>query len=108
MLEATADRAVIAADPEDLAFVTLSAGRRRRAATPRPDRAVTVTVEGPGVLLGLGSANPSSEEQFTARFCTTFDGRALAVVRPTGPGTSSLRASAEGCEPQQIEIDAHA
>lgn len=108
VLEATADRAVIAADPEDLAFVTLALVDEDGRPHLTRDRAVTVTVEGPGVLLGLGSANPSSEEQFTADSCTTFGGRALAVVRPTGAGTISLRASAEGCAPQQIEIDARA
>ena len=58
------------------------------------------------MLQALGSANPATEEGFTGPSCTTFDGRALAIVRPTGEGRITLRATAEGCEPQQVEIDA--
>ena len=39
------------------------------------------------MLQGLGSGNPCTEETFTADLHDTFDGRALAVIRPTGPGT---------------------
>jgi beta-galactosidase len=70
------------------------------------DREIEVEVDGPGVLQALGSANPATEEVFTGTSCTTFDGRALAIVRPTGQGRITLRATAEGCEPQQVEIDA--
>ncbi len=70
------------------------------------DRRVTVEVDGPAVLQGLGSANPSTEEGFTDVACTTFDGRALAVVRPTGAGTITLVATADGCEPVRVSIDA--
>ena len=67
---------------------------------------VEVEVDGPGVLQALGSANPATEEGFTGTSCTTFDGRALAIVRPTGAGGSRCAATAEGCAPQQVEIDA--
>ena len=60
------------------------------------------------MLQALGSANPVTEEGFNGTRCTTFDGRALAVVRPTGPGRIPLWATAEGCEPQLVEIDARA
>jgi beta-galactosidase len=104
VLAATVDRADIAADPEDLAFVTLSLVDDDGVLHVSRDRAVEVLVEGAGVLQGLGSANPATEEAFTATSCTTFEGRALAVVRPTGPGRIVVTATAEGCEPRQVEI----
>jgi beta-galactosidase len=70
------------------------------------DRRVEVQVEGPAVLQALGSANPATVEGFAGPSCTTFDGRALAIVRPTGEGRITLRATAEGGEPQRVEIDA--
>jgi beta-galactosidase len=100
------DRAVIAADPEDLAFASLSLVDDDGTVHVSRDRPVDVQVEGCGVLQALGSANPATEEGFSGTRCTTFEGRALAVVRPTGEGRITLRASAEGCEPQQVEIDA--
>ena len=44
------------------------------------DQEMTVTVEG-GQLLGFGSANPRTEESFVSGVCTTYYGRAMAVVR---------------------------
>ncbi len=44
------------------------------------DEKLTVTVEG-GELLGFGSANPCTEEQYHTGTFTTYYGRALAVVR---------------------------
>jgi beta-galactosidase len=106
LLEAAADRAVISADHEDLAFVTLQLVDEDGVLHVGRDREVVVEVGGPAVLQALGSANPCSEEGFTGSSCTTFDGRAQAVVRPTGPGRITLRATAQGCEPQRVEIDA--
>jgi beta-galactosidase len=107
-LSATVDRGEIAADPRDLAFVTLALVDDDAVLFGVGAREVEVTVDGPGILQALGSANPMSEESFTVPHCTTFDGRALAVVRPTGSGRITLTAAAEGCAPQQVHIDARA
>ncbi len=107
-LSATVDRSEINADPRDLAFVTLALVDHDGVPFGVGARVVEVTVDGPGVLQALGSANPLSEEAFTLPRCTTFDGRALAVVRPTGSGAITVTAAAEGCDPQQVQIDATA
>jgi beta-galactosidase len=106
VLDADVDRSVIAADSDDLAFVTLSLVDNEGTLHMSRDRRIDVQVDGPGVLQALGSANPATEEGTTGTSCTTFDGRALAIVRPTGEGRITLRAAVEGCEPQQVEIDA--
>jgi len=106
VLAADLDRPVIAAHPGDLAFVTLSLVDGDGTPHVVRDRRIDVQVDGPGVLQALGSANPATEEGFTGTSCTTFDGRALAIVRPTGEGRIMLRATSEGCEPQRIVIDA--
>ncbi len=49
------------------------------------DRCLTATVEG-GELLAFGSANPRTEERFDAGECSTYYGRAMAVVRAGKPG----------------------
>jgi hypothetical protein len=70
------------------------------------DRPVRVEVSGAGVLLGFGSASPSTEERFDATERRTYDGRALAVLRPTGPGKIRLIASAPECEPAEVLVTA--
>jgi beta-galactosidase len=106
LLDARADRAEISADAADVAFVELTLLDESGSLYNSADRKITVDVAGPGVLQGLGSANPRSEESFTDAVCTTFDGRALAVIRPTGEGAITVTASAEGCEPQPVRIHA--
>jgi hypothetical protein len=86
------DRAAIAADTRDLAYVEVLTA---------DDRAVTVEVDGPGVLQGLASARPDTEEPFTGDTVTTWEGRALAVIRPTGPGTITVR-----CDGRELTIEA--
>lgn len=49
------------------------------------DRTLTATVDG-GELLAFGSANPRTEERFDNGSCTTYYGRAMAVVRAGKPG----------------------
>jgi hypothetical protein len=65
-----------------------------------------VTVEGPGVLAGFGSAAPATEKSYLDDVHTTFDGRALAVVRPIGVGTVTVTATAAGSEPVRATVEA--
>jgi beta-galactosidase len=108
VLEARADRKEIATDLDDLAFVELRLVDEAGSLYTSADRPVTVELDGPGVLQGLGSANPCTEERFTESTCTTFGGRALAVVRPTGAGTITVIVTADGCDPVRVSIDAQA
>ncbi len=105
-LDARADRTEIGADPTDLAFVELTLVDEAGTTVTGGDRLITVEVDGPGVLQGLASARPDPEEPFTGTTCTTFDGRALAVIRPTGEGTITTRVTADGVDPQAVHIEA--
>ena len=95
------DRSEIAGTTQDLAFVTISLVDPSGVLHVGTDRIVAVAIDGPGVLQGLGSANPATEEGFGEPRCTTFDGRALAVVRPTGSGVIAITVTTDGCEPVQ-------
>ena len=99
------DRLQITADDNDLSFVTISIVGENGVLKPLDNRKVTVKVEGAGILQGFGSRNPRSEEDYFDTEHTTFDGRALAVVRPTNTGTIRLIIEAEGCPVQTAEIE---
>ena len=64
------------------------------------DRRLTVTVEN-GELLGFGSANPCTEEQYHTGTFTTYYGRALAIVRVQGNTTITVT---DGKETVKAEI----
>jgi hypothetical protein len=106
VLAAEADRAEVRADDADLAYVTLTLQDVDGTVALGVDREVTVTVAGPGVLQGFGSAAPATEESYLDDVHTTFDGRALAVLRPTGPGTVTVTASATGCDDVAVTVEA--
>ena len=106
-LKAEADRAQISADESDLVFVTISLVDEDDILKPMADRKVTVKVEGAGELQGLGSADPKTEESYTDSEHTTFDGKALAVIRPTASGPIKVTVAAEGCSPQTVIIEAN-
>ena len=105
-LQVEADRNAIAAGTTDLAFVAVALVDEGGVVHVTQDRPVTVGVEGPGVLQGLGSGRPDPTEPFNGPTVTTYDGRALAVVRPTGPGTIRVTATADGCDPTAVEVEA--
>ena len=104
-LAARADRTEVGAD-DDLAYVTVTLEDAAGTVVTGTDREVTVRVDGPAVLAGFGSAAPATEESFLDDVHTTFDGRALAAVRPTGAGTITVTASAPDCQDVTLVIEA--
>jgi beta-galactosidase len=93
VLTATADRDELPADGTDVGFVAVSLTDAAGTVATGADRLLTATVTGPGELAGFGSGRPCTEESYQAGAHTTFDGRALTVVRATGPGDITLAIS---------------
>jgi beta-galactosidase len=108
VLNVDADRRSIRADDTDLAFVTIELRDDAGNLANAVDRVVYVEVAGAGTLQALGSARPATEESFSAPRCTTFDGRALAVVRPTGAGVITVTVESEGLRAVTLELEARA
>jgi beta-galactosidase len=105
-LHAVADRRVIQGNNQDLCYIDITLVDENGLVNTKADRNVTATVEGAGMLAGLGSANPKSEESFLTGSFHTYEGRLLAIVRPTGAGEIRLSLSAEDCEPVTVTIEA--
>lgn len=61
------------------------------------DKKLTITVEG-GELLGFGSANPCTEEQYHTGSFTTYYGRALGIIRVQGNTTITVTDGKETCK----------
>ncbi|WP_019611287.1 glycoside hydrolase family 2 TIM barrel-domain containing protein [Nocardiopsis sp. CNS-639] len=103
-LHAQADRQVIAAVGGDLAYVSLTLTDSRGECHPASDRPVRVEVSGDGELAGFASALPSTDERFDSHERRTYRGRALAVLRPTGPGEIRMTASAQDCGTATVRV----
>lgn len=105
-LKVEADRTQIVADDSDLSFVTISLVDDEGILKPLADRKVKVSVEGAGILQGFGSGDPKPESNFFDTKQMTYDGKALAVIRPTKSGSIHVLVEAEGCTSQTIKIEA--
>ncbi|MFF1830701.1 glycoside hydrolase family 2 TIM barrel-domain containing protein [Paenarthrobacter sp. NPDC058040] len=105
-IDVRADKDTVRADDTDLAYVEISLRDRHGTVVNNADRAITVTVTGAGSLAGLGTGRPSTQERFDAATCTTFDGRALAIIRPHSPGKIDIQVEADGCPPASASIEA--
>ncbi|GAA2974287.1 hypothetical protein JOD63_000339 [Microbacterium terrae] len=68
------------------------------------DRPVSIEISGPAELVGYGSARPDNVETYGQTRHTTFEGRLLAVLRPTGEGSVRIAASAEGLAPADATV----
>ena len=106
-LVVTPDRADIRADHTDLCYLSIELRDGAGNLATDRDRVLTVKVGGAGVLAGLGTGRGVTEERFDASSCTLLDGRATAIVRPTGPGGIEVRVqTADGAEATAL-VHAH-
>lgn len=71
-----------AAAKDEIVYVPVVIAGENGVVESNADRCLSVTIQG-GELLGFGSANPRTEEQYHTGTFTTYYGRALAVVRVT-------------------------
>jgi len=89
-LTASADRTELRLGAGDLAHVEIELADAAGLVVPDRNREVVVRVEGAGEMLGLGSARPDTTESYLDERTTTFDGRAIAVIRPTAAGAITV------------------
>lgn len=68
-------------------------------------KSVHIDVEGAGKLIGFGSGDPLSTENYWANDFMAFHGRAQAIIRAgVQAGDIKVTVSAEGCQPQIVNI----
>lgn len=105
-LVARADRDRVSAAGDDLVYVDVDlADETGVLATDREDE-VTVSIDGPGMLQGFGSASPHNEQSYVGATHRTFRGHVLAVVRPVGEGRIVVSARSEAHGSAEVSVDA--
>ena len=88
----TAEKTSIPADGHSLCYVSAELVDADGNVVPDGDVTLTANLSGNGELLGFGSANPVTAENYTCGKFTSFRGRVAAVIR-------------SGYEPGQIRLD---
>ncbi len=105
VLNAAADKAEIAADGQELAFVKAYLTDESGVANIFAQKTVSVSVEG-GILQGFGSAEPQPTRMYQDTEWETYDGFVMAVIRADQPGAITVRFGAEGCEDAVVKLQA--
>ena len=104
---AAADTLRIPADGSDIAYVEISMTDEEGMLNPEAGERVSISVEGPGTILGFGSADPESEENYFDTSALPFEGRLRAAVRGTGEkGSITVILNAQGCERAEVRLEA--
>jgi beta-galactosidase len=100
-----ADRQTLRANRDDLSYVSVEITDAEGNLLPDAAVPVRFSMSGEGELAAVGSGSPHKPESFRGPLRTTWRGRALAILRPTGgAGSIKLRAEAAGLPSSQIEI----
>ncbi len=103
-LIAIADRTRLQDDPDELAFVSVEIVDENGTRASDESCEVTLDVRGAGRQQGFGSGSPFTTGSYTDDRHELFDGKALAVIRPTGPGDIIVTARAEGFEEASVTL----
>ena len=69
------------------------------------ERRITVATSGGAGLVGLGTARPATEESFLSTSCTTFEGRAQAIIHRSEADFGEIEVSAIGLPPIRLNLD---
>lgn len=102
------DRSVIAADGDDLSFVTVRIEDKNGNLCPEADNLVQFSVTGNGAIAGVDNGNAATEELFQADHRKAFNGLALLIVRSTPGKTGKIhvQATSAGLAQAKAEIAA--
>ena len=104
-IQAVCYRDKLAADGKSVGQIEVSIVDDEGNFCPQADCAVTFTVEGPAVLLGVDNGNPRCHESMKENRIPAFHGKAFALVRSDGnPGTCVVKVSGGGLAESILKI----
>jgi beta-galactosidase len=104
----TPDRNLIAADGDDLSFVTVEAKDSFGTVDPDGSQLVSLELKGPGEVVGVGNGDPNSQDRMVAKSVRLFHGKAVVILRgrADAPGELTLSAFAAGLETATSHVTA--
>lgn len=106
-LTAWLSKSSVPADGSDISYVDVSVVDDNGIRNTSKVLPVAVTISGPGILQGYGSADPDSTENYYDTSANTYEGRIRAAVRGTGEsGEITVTFSAPGCSDCVVSIAA--
>jgi beta-galactosidase len=92
------DRATIAADGQDLSFITVTVADKDGLAVPRSKNRIQFFIEGPGEIVATDNGDATDFTSFQSHERAAFNSLCLVIVRakPGAVGRITLKAQADG------------
>jgi beta-galactosidase len=104
-IKLTADRKSIAADAQDLSYVTVELLDKQGNRNPKAEQLISFEVEGPGEIIAVGNGNPNSLESYIQPERKAWQGRCLVIVKSSGKeGEIFLKATSNGLQSDALKI----
>eukprot|EP00744_Colponema_vietnamica_P027175 GILI01040642.1.p1 GENE.GILI01040642.1~~GILI01040642.1.p1 ORF type:complete len:806 (+),score=-73.26 GILI01040642.1:264-2420(+) len=105
-IQASADRSIIKADGEDLAFITVKITDKNGLTVPNANHKVHFSIEGMGEIVATDNGNPADLVSFSSHERQAFNGLALVIIRAKKGkvGKMKLHIKADGLEATSIEL----
>ena len=103
-IKAELTKTALTPDGSDLSYLTIEITDNVGTVHCEKECSISLSVEGGIKLLGFGSADPYSRENFYDCCRTTWHGRALAVICGNAAGPAAVVISAKGCTPVRMEL----
>jgi beta-galactosidase len=101
----SSDRESIAADPSDIAHLTVHVLDEKGRVVPTADNEITFEIEGAGSLLATDNGNPASHEDYKSNRRKAFNGWCLAIVQSNGKtGEIQVKAVSPGLQAAHVTI----
>jgi beta-galactosidase len=75
------DRSTLRANANDLSYITVELVDENGIVDPQSDNLINFEIEGPGKIIGVGNANPISEESYTQPQRKAWKGKCMVIVK---------------------------
>jgi beta-galactosidase len=105
-IKLTPDRTRIAADGQDLSYITVELVDDHDVRNPKAENLIKFAIAGPAQIVGVGNANPVSTESYQEPQRKAWQGRCLLIIKSgKQAGKITVTASAKRLLPAQIVLD---
>ncbi len=103
------DRSQIAADGQDLSYITIELVDSSGIRNPKAENLLKYEIDGPGTIVGLANANPVSTESYQQPQRKVWQGRSLVIIKAEDhPGEIHLKVTSPGLNTSEITINSMA
>jgi beta-galactosidase len=100
-----ADRASIAADGSDLAYVEVDIVDAQGVVVPQANDTIAVTISGSGALVGLDAGDSTNHDSYKGTSHAAFSGKLMAIVQSTTTaGSVTLKATSGSLTGGSVDI----